>query len=128
MKNEYFREMLLIDDLEYLEEIKAKKVKMNDDFNEKLPRSKPKRVQAFTWQKAGTNGYYTDIPGRAEQIWCMFHPRNPRLAAWQIYESTGDMIFAEGCIEITDVLDMRNQAEKIAMLWASSASKKEEMS
>lgn len=98
---------------------------MNDDFNEQsTTRVRLKSNTAFKWQKAGTNGHYTDIPGcTGHQIWCMLHPRKPNVAGWQICDATGNMIFVEGCIEVTDVLDMRQQAENIALLWISGSKK-----
>ncbi len=99
---------------------------MNDDFNEQKPRTKPASITSFKWIKVGLNGFYSNIPGDpTRQIWCMLHPRRPGFAGWQICEQQGDVVFCEGILEVTDVLDARNQAENVARIWVSDKKQKE---
>lgn len=96
---------------------------MNDDFNEQSTGTRLKAT-TFKWTKAGLNGWWTDIPNcPGHQIWCMFHPRRPNHAGWQICTVNGDMIFVDGIIEIKDVFDMRTQAEGIAKIWVGDKKK-----
>lgn len=98
---------------------------MNDDFNEHSRTVKARPATRIKWQKAGLNGFFSEIPScNGDEIWCSIDPRSSHLLVWQIVEKSGNIVLSHGHCKITDVLDAREQAEEIAKQWKLNTAEK----